>query len=74
MAGFDTEVVINVWRFDFETEKDCLFEKDNDPVGLLIDDFELVPYIDGLDECMTQNYNVFVTEGKGKNIVFYQKQ
>lgn len=74
VVGFETDEIINVWRFDFETERDCLYEKDNDPVGLLKEDFELVPYISGLDESMTQNYNVFVTYGSSRNIVFYKNQ
>ena len=36
----------------------------------LKDDFELVPYINGLDELLEQKYAVFVTDGPGKNIVF----
>lgn len=74
LIGFDTDDIIRVWRFDFETEKDNLFEKDNDPVGLLKDDFHLVPYIQGLDELMDQKYAVFVTTDPGKNIVFHKKQ
>lgn len=74
IIGFDTEEVIRVWRFDFETERDRLFEKDGNPVGYLIDDFNLVPYIKGLDELMEQQYAVFVTQGSGKNIVFQKKQ
>jgi hypothetical protein len=50
-----------------------LFEFDNNPVGYLIEDFDLVPYIAGLDESMEQNYNVFVTEGPARNIIFQEK-
>lgn len=74
VVGFDVDQMIRVWRFDFETERDYLFEKDNDPVGFLKDDFEMIPYISGLDECMAQNYDIFVTDGPSKNIVFFQKQ
>ena len=74
LIGFNTEDIIRVWRFDFETDREDLFQKDNDPVGLLKDDFNLVPYIQGLDELMDQKYAVFVTEGSGKNIVFHKKQ
>ena len=70
VVGFDTNDIIRVWRFDFETERDFVYEKDGDPIGFLKDDFNLVPYINGLDELMEQKYAVFVTEGKGKNIVF----
>ena len=71
--GFPTDEIVRVWRFDFHTERDFLYELDNDPVGYLKQDFNLVPYINGLDECMTQNYNVFVTDGPARNIVFFKK-
>lgn len=74
LVGFNTEEIIHVWRFDFETERASLYEKDGDPIGFLIDDFNMVPYISGLDESMEQNYDVFVTEGTTRNIVFYKKQ
>lgn len=73
LIGFDTDTIIRVWRFDFSTERDFLFEKDNNPVGHLIDDFHLVPYISGLDEAMEQQYAVFNTADPGKNISFFAK-
>ena len=74
LVGFETDEIIRVWRFDFETERDFLFELDENPIGYLINDFDGIPYIAGLDECMEQNYNVFVTEGPARNIVFQKKQ
>lgn len=74
LIGFDTDKVIRVWRFDFATEREFLYEEDGDPVKYLKEDFELVPYIQGLDELMHQDYAVFITEGKSKNIVFHKKQ
>jgi hypothetical protein len=74
MLGFETTNIVRAWRFDFYTERDGIFEKNGDTVGCLISDFEGVPYISGLDECMEQNYAVFVTEGPARNIVFQQKQ
>jgi hypothetical protein len=74
LIGFDTEQVVRVWRFDFFTEREHVFEEDGDPVQYLKDDFELVPYIQGLDELLHQNYAVFITNGKLKNIVFHKKQ
>lgn len=74
LVGFDTNEMIRLWRFDFSSERDFLFDKDDDPVGFLKDDFNLVPYIQGLDELMEQKYAVFVTVGDGKNIVFHKKQ
>jgi hypothetical protein len=73
LAGFDTNEIIRVWRFDFSTERDFLYESEEDPVGYLKEDFHLVPYINGLDESMTQNYAVFNTGGTGKNISFFKK-
>jgi hypothetical protein len=74
LVGFDTEQVVRLWRFDFFTEREFIFEEDGDPVKYLKDDFGLVPYIQGLDELLHQNYAVFITEGKNKNIVFHKKQ
>lgn len=73
VVGFDTDEIIRVWRFDFSTERDFLFEKNEDPVGLLKEDFNLVPYISGLDELLEQNYAVFSTAGPTPNIVFRKK-
>lgn len=72
VVGFDTNEIIRVWRFDFETERDNVYENNGNPIGFLNDDFNLVPYINGLDELMEQKFAVFVTEGIGKNIVFHQ--
>ncbi len=71
LIGFNTDDIIRVWRFDFITEQNDCYQKHNDPVGLLKEDFNLVPYIKGLDEMMVQNYAVFVTNDPGKNIVFF---
>lgn len=73
LVGFNTDEIIRVWRFDFNTEREFLFEKDNNPIGHMLEDFEGIPYISGLDECMEQNYNVFVTDGAARNIIFYKK-
>jgi hypothetical protein len=73
VVGFVTDEIIRVWRFDFYTERDFLFEQDSNPVGYLIEAFDTIPYISGLNESMQQNYDVFVTEGPARNIVFQQK-
>lgn len=73
-VGFDTDEIIRVWRFDFSTERELLYQDEQgDPVGYLKEDFHLVPYINGLDELMEQNYAVFNTADPGKNISFFQK-
>ena len=74
LVGFDTDELLRVWRFDFSTERELLFEKDGDPIGYLIDDFYLVPYISGLGETMEQQYAVFNTVDPGRNIVFKIKE
>jgi hypothetical protein len=71
--GFNTDEIVRIWRFDFSTDKPDLYDYQGDPVELLREDFELVPYIDGLNESMEQNYAVFVPYGDNKNIVFYKK-
>lgn len=73
VVGFETDDIIRVWRFDFSTERDFLYDVGDDPVGLMREDFQLVPYISGLDELMTQSYAVFNTADPGKNIVFFKK-
>jgi hypothetical protein len=73
LIGFNTDEIIHVWRFDFRTELDHLYELNGNPVGYLIEDFDLVPYISGLDESMKQNFDIFVTEGPATNIVFFKK-
>jgi len=73
LVGFATEEIIRVWRFDFSTDRDLLYEREGDPIGFLKDDFHLVPYIDGLDELMDQKYAVFNTRDPGKNISFFEK-
>lgn len=72
-VGFDTDEILHLWRFDFSTERDMLYENNNDPVGFLKDDFHLVPYIKGLGEDMEQRYAVFNTADPGKNITFFKK-
>lgn len=73
LVGFETDEIIRIWRFDFYTERDNLFALDENPIGYLLEDFNAVPFISGLDECMEQNYDIFVTDGPARNIVFYQK-
>ena len=73
LVGLEIEDIVKVWRFDFYTEQDFVFELDNDPVGHLKDMFNGVPYIANLTEDMEQNYAVFVTDGPNRNIVFHLK-
>jgi hypothetical protein len=74
LVGFNTDDIIRVWRFDWSTERENLYEDGSDPVGFLKQDFHLVPYIKGLSEAMDQQYAVFNTQELGANIVFHLKQ
>ena len=73
ILGFNTTNIIRVWQFDFYTERENFFQSNDNPIGYLIDDFDGVPYISGLDESMEQNYDVFVTDGPSRNIIFSQR-
>ena len=73
LVGFDTEEILRVWRFDFNTEQDYMYATADDPVGLLKEDFTLIPYIAGLNESMEQKYAVFNPETPGNNISFFKK-
>jgi hypothetical protein len=68
--GFNTANIIKVWVFEFTTERDYPFGTNKNLVEFLETDFEAVPYISGLDESMQQNYDIFVTEGPSRNIIF----
>jgi hypothetical protein len=72
-VGFDTDDIIRVWRFDFSTQSDNIYATEEDPVGLLKEDFMAVPYIKGLDEAMQQEYAIFNTGLPGNNITFFKK-
>jgi hypothetical protein len=73
LVGFNTEEILHLWRFDFYTEQEYVFATDSDPVGLLKQDFTLIPYIAGLNESMEQKYAVFNPETPGNNISFFKK-
>jgi hypothetical protein len=73
LVGFDTDEILKLWRFDFGTDRDLLYEHNGNPVGFLNEDFHLVPYINGLGENMEQKYAVFNTKDPGRNIVFFAK-
>ena len=71
--GLGITDIVKAWRFDFYTEHDNVFDVDDNPVGVLEDLFDAVPFITGLTECMEQRWAVFVTTGPNRNIVFHQK-
>jgi len=74
VVGFDNVPdIVRVWRMDFTTPVDNIYAIGDDPVEALREDFEMVPYISGLDEAMTATYHAFLTYGNAKNIVFQKK-
>jgi hypothetical protein len=55
------------WIWEFETERDDLFLRDNDPVALLKDDLHGVPIINGLDETVDFEISAMQTQGQMVN-------
>lgn len=56
------------WIWTFSVERDWVFQKGNDDVGLLLDDLHGVPVIDGLNNTVFLTPSAFQTRGKGMNI------
>jgi hypothetical protein len=52
------------WIWEFETERDDLFLRDNDPVALLKEDLHGVPIINGLDETVDFEISAMQTQGQ----------
>lgn len=50
------------WIWEFEVERDLLFQKDNDPVGLLLDDIDGVPVITSLNNSVDIDPAAFSTK------------
>jgi hypothetical protein len=58
----------NYWTWTFEVERDEVFNKDGDPVGLLLDDLHGVPIISQLNNSVDIDPPVFQTQGPNTNI------
>jgi hypothetical protein len=58
----------NYWTWTFEVERDQVFTKDGDPVGLLLDDLHGVPIISQLNNSVDIDPPVFQTQGPNSNI------
>jgi hypothetical protein len=56
------------WIWTFEVERVDTFRKDQDPVGLLLDDLHGVPIVDGLNNSDIIDPAVFQTKGSKINI------
>jgi hypothetical protein len=51
------------WIWEFETERDTIFLKDQDPVGLLLDDLQGVPIVVDLENTADISPAAFQTKG-----------
>ena len=58
----------NHWIWEFDVEREDVFLKENDPVGLLMDDLHGVPIIDQLDESVDITPAAFRTGKEKQNI------
>ena len=58
----------NYWTWTFEVERDQVFAKDGNPVGLLLDDLHGVPVIGQLNNSIDIDPAVFQTQGPNTNI------
>jgi hypothetical protein len=63
----------NHWIFEFDTERELLFYKDdNNPTGLLVDDLHGVPIIDQLNNSIDIHPSIFATKGENTNTWIYE--
>lgn len=58
----------NHWVWEFFVERDFVFTKDNDPVGLLVEDLNGVPIIPDLMNNVELSPAAFLTSGEQQNI------
>jgi len=58
----------NHWVWLFEVERDDVFTKDGNPVGLLLEDLHGVPVVDQLNNSVELIPAVFQTQGPNSNI------
>lgn len=58
---------INCWYFEWEMEIEELFSKDGDPIAVLKEAFQYVPFISGLTEEVQLDKSFFCL---GQNIIF----
>tara|TARA_Y100000389_G_C17233164_1_gene399193 strand:- start:142 stop:528 length:387 start_codon:yes stop_codon:yes gene_type:complete len=56
------------WKMTFDIE-----QSDSLTLEMLLDDFELVPFISGLEECVTFKECIFFTKHKGKTNIIFKK-
>ncbi len=63
----DLDGKANHWIWEFDVEREAVFDKGNDPVGLLIDDLHGVPIVDQLMNSVDITPAAFQTLGAGAN-------
>lgn len=57
------------WYWEFDVERDQVFEINGDPVGLLVEDLNGVPIVTGLTETSEIKPAVFQTKGDATNTI-----
>lgn len=57
----------NHWTWVFDVEREDVFLRDDDPVGLLVDDLHGVPIIGNLENSVDLNPSAFQTKGQNQN-------
>lgn len=55
------------WIWEFVTERDKIFQKNSDPVGLLVEDLDGVPVVRNLTESIDLDPPAFKTQGESAN-------
>jgi hypothetical protein len=68
----DLEGKATYWTWNFDTERDSVFLKGNDPVGLLIDDINGVPITNQLNNSVDIDPAAFISRGDRVNIWIYE--
>ena len=56
------------WLWEFTTERDSVFLKNDDPVWLLREDIHGVPIVDGLNNTVDLAFPIFQTKSNHQNI------
>jgi hypothetical protein len=56
------------WVWEFYIERDSVFQKDNDPAGLLLDDLQGVPVVNLLNNSADIMPSIFQTKGTHVNV------
>lgn len=60
------------WTWTFFIERDWVFAKNNNDVGLLLEDLQGVPIVDQLNNSVDLNPSIFQTNGPKKNIWIFK--